>query len=75
MKKNKANGNQKAKVKSRPGSKFVTQDGLDDTMMSMQTVEKEAYFLLGVLFGMKQSGRPMEEIRKLASSIVARGDR
>jgi len=55
------------------GSKFVTTDGLEDTMMSMRVVEKEAWFAVGVLFGKKSAGSPMEEIKKLASSIVARG--
>ena len=40
-----------------------------------QRLEHDMFFLAGSLLGMRIAGTPMDEIRKLASSIAAGGDR
>jgi len=52
----------------------LAQEGLrSNAAVGVYCIERYAWFAAGHLMGMAQSGRPMEEIRKVASSIVARG--
>ena len=56
--------------KELPGSKYVEMDGIDDMVIGILVMEQRAWFAVGCLFGMRSAGRPMGEIRKLASSMV-----
>lgn len=48
---------------------------IDQAVVARQTVEHDIFFLAGSLLGMRIAGRPLDEIRELADSIVAKGDR
>ncbi len=48
---------------------------VDTVAADRRRLELDIFFLAGSLLGMRIAGSPMDEIRKLASSIVARGDR
>ncbi len=56
--------------KELPGSKYVEMDGIDDMGIGILIMEQRAWFAVGCLWGMKLAGRPMGEIRKLASLMV-----
>ena len=61
--------------KQLPGNKFNQTGGIDNEVGRMRVWENDAWFGTGCLFGMKLAGKPMEEIKKMASSILSRCDR
>ena len=46
---------------------------IDHAAGAKHTAEHDIFFLAGSLLGMSIAGKPIDEVRKLASSIVARG--
>ena len=54
---------------------FPEGHSLYDVAADKRRLEHDIYFLAGSLLGMRIAGSPMDEVRKLAGSIVARGDK
>ena len=46
---------------------------LSNTVLDMQIIDYDARFLMGILWGMKMAGRSVEEIKKSAIAMLARG--